>query len=102
MRRPCGSRLDDRHRPDLSKPFDRDELLALGLAYARRRYVALARTGDEILASARAARARAIETRKELLASRERSRATFAEAIKSRERFASAKREKEGREQQPP
>ena len=79
----------------MAKRFDPDELLALALAYTRERSVALVRTGEEILASARAARARAIETRKELPASRQRSRAAFTEAMKARERMRNSARAKE-------
>lgn len=69
----------------MSKRFDPDELLALGLAYAPERYFGLVRTRDAILASARTARARAIETRSELSASRERSRAPLSgEAVMPR------------------
>ena len=75
----------------MSKRFDPDELLALGLAHRRERYVALVGTREEMLASARAARARAIETREELRAPRERSRAAFTEALKARERMQSAR-----------
>ena len=88
-------------REDLSKRFDRDELLALGLAYARERYAALAQTQEEVLASARAARARAIETRKELPASRERSRAAFTEAMKARERMPNSERGQDREQKQP-
>lgn len=86
---------------DLSKRLDPDELLALGLAYARERHMGLVRTRDEILASARAARARAIETRKGLGASRERSRAAFTKAMKARERMQHSIRAKETEEKPP-
>lgn len=78
-----GSGHSPGEREDLSKRFDPDELLALGLAYAPERYFGLVRTRDAILASARTARARAIETRSELRASRERSRAASALAQES-------------------
>jgi hypothetical protein len=75
--------------------FDRDQLLALGLAQVRKLPSAAGQTGAEIVASARAARARAVETRKRLSESRERSRAAFAIAMKSRQRLESAQDDRE-------
>lgn len=86
----------------MSSRFDPDQLLSLALSNVRRRCLAVVRAPEEILASARAARARAVQTRTESHASRGRSRATFAEAIKSRERLQDSQREHERREQEPP
>lgn len=67
--------------------FDPDQLLSLALAHVRRGWLSAVRALEEILTSARTARARAVQTREQSHASRGRSRAAFAEAMKSRERL---------------
>lgn len=68
----------------MATPYDPDQLLALALTRVPPRHLSPVHTHEEILATARRARARAAQTRRELQATRENVAAALVETLRVR------------------